>query len=88
MAKGDPKLSSGVPDIRRGPSEQQTLDTDPPFKGGGRRADLPADYQQRAAADADYRAQLARSHRQDREQLGIQREGVEIRKPIPKDYPR
>lgn len=88
MARGDPKLSSGIPDLRRGPTEQQTLDTDPPFKGGGRRADLPADYQQRAAADADYRANLARNQRQDREQLGIQREGAEIRKPIPKDYPR
>lgn len=67
----DPKLSSGVPDLRRGPSEQQTGEQDEPFAGGGRRADLPAGYQQRQAADADWRHNLARNKRQDREQLGF-----------------
>lgn len=61
MRPGNPKL---------GPVEQQTGDYDQPFEGGGRRADLPADWQQRAAADADYRANLARNQRQDREALG------------------
>jgi hypothetical protein len=46
-------------------------DLDPPFAGGGRQADLPADYDQRAAADEDWRIQLARNARQDREALGI-----------------
>lgn len=53
-----------------GPSEQQTGDLKPPFDGGGRRADLPADYQQREAADTDYQNNLARNARQDREALG------------------
>lgn len=56
-----------------GPSEQQTGDLEPPFKGGGRRADLPADWQQRDAADADYNANLARNARQDREAVGVPR---------------
>lgn len=57
-----------------GPSEQQTHDTDPPFKGGGRRADLPADYQQRDAADKDWRGQLQRNQRQDRAAIGQPKE--------------
>jgi len=68
---GTPVKPLGQPDLRRGPSEQQTGELDPPFKGGGRRADLPADYQQRAAADKDWRGQLTRNERQDRESLGI-----------------
>lgn len=56
------------------PTEQQTGDLDPPFKGGGRRADLPADYQQRAAADADYDRNLRMNARQDREAIGIARQ--------------
>lgn len=53
-----------------GPSEQRTGDLDPPFQGGGRHADLPADYQQRQAADADWKGELDRNRRQDREALG------------------
>lgn len=53
-----------------GPSEQQTGDLDGPFEGGGRRADLPADYQQREAADKDYEANLARTKRWDRAAVG------------------
>ena len=64
MKPGDPKL---------GPVEQQTGDYDPPFAGGGRRADLPADYQQRKAADADYNANLATVKRWDREAVGTPR---------------
>lgn len=60
----------GMPGPTGEPSEQQTGDLDPPFKGGGRRADLPADYQQRDAADADYARNLARNQRQDREAVG------------------
>ena len=71
MRSGSSKPNFGTPDLRRGPSEQQTGDLDPPFKGGGRRADLPADYDQRAAADKDWRGQLDRNTRQDRESLGI-----------------
>ncbi len=52
------------------PSEQRTPDGGEPFQGGGRRADLPYDYQQRAAADADWKAELARNTRQDREAIG------------------
>lgn len=71
MARGrDASLESGQPNLQRGPTEQRTLDTDPPFSGGGRRADLPADYQQRECADADYNANLARNTRQDKEALG------------------
>lgn len=72
MARGrDPEaLASGTPDPRRGPPEQQTMDDDPPFKGGGRRADLPADYQQRDAANADWRTNLDRNAKQDREAVG------------------
>lgn len=60
------------------PTEQRTGDLDPPFKDGGRRADLPADYQQRAAADIDYARNLATVRRWDREAIGIptSREGV------------
>ena len=57
------------PGFCAGPSEPQTGDLDPPFKNGGRRADLPADYQQRDAADADWKANLARNARQDNERL-------------------
>lgn len=53
-----------------GPTEQQTGDCDPPFEGGGRRADLPADYQQRDAADADWKGELQRNQRQDRAAIG------------------
>lgn len=52
------------------PTEQGTPDGGTPFQGGGRRADLPYDYQQRDAADADWKAQLARNARQDREAVG------------------
>jgi hypothetical protein len=45
-------------------------DMAPPFEGGGRQADLPADYDQRAAADADWRAQLTRNMRQDNQAVG------------------
>jgi hypothetical protein len=45
-------------------------DLAPPFEEGGRHAGLPADYDQRACADADWRTQLARNNRQDREALG------------------
>lgn len=58
------------PGFSAGPSEQQTSDLDPPFKGGGRRADLPADYQARQTADQDYNQNLERVRRQDREALG------------------
>ena len=57
----------------RQPTEQQTPDGGTPFQGGGRRADLPYDYQQREAADADYAANLARTRRQDREAIGQQK---------------
>jgi hypothetical protein len=71
MARGrDPGLDTGQPNLQRGPTEQRTLDTDQPFSGGGRRADLPADYQQREAADADCKINLARNTRQDKEALG------------------
>lgn len=71
MARGrDASLDSGQPNLQRGPTEQRTLDTDPAFAGGGRRADLPADYQQRDAADSDWRKQLARNDRQDRQAIG------------------
>lgn len=53
------------PKVYQGPG-----DLSPPFRDGGRQADLPADYDQRACADADWRAQLARNNRQDREALG------------------
>ena len=66
----DDDLAAGRPNLRRGPVEQQTGDEDPPFSGGGRRADLPSGHQQRQAADADWRANLARNARQDREALG------------------
>ena len=59
---------------RIGPVEQQTGDCDPPFARGGRRADLPADYQQRQAADADWRRNLAFNQRQDREAVGTARQ--------------
>ncbi len=58
------------PDFGAGPSEQRSGDLDPPFKGGGRRADLPADWQQRAAADADYNYNLSRTRAKDREAVG------------------
>ena len=58
------------PGFGAGPSEQQTGDLDPPFKGGGRRADLPADWQQRAAADADYADVHERTRVKDREAIG------------------
>jgi hypothetical protein len=45
-------------------------DLAPPWSNGGRQADLPADYDQRACANEDYRIQRARSDRQDREALG------------------
>lgn len=45
-------------------------DITPPFEGGGRQADLPGGYDQRAAADADWRAQLLRNTRQDKQALG------------------
>lgn len=71
MARGrDPSLDTGRPNIQRGPTEQQTMDDAPPFDGGGRRADIPGDYQQRDAADADWKAQLARNSRQDRAAIG------------------
>lgn len=50
---------------------QRTGTSDPPFMGGGRCADLPGGYQQRDAADKDWRANLARNARQDREQIGV-----------------
>lgn len=46
-------------------------DLAPPWEDGGRQADLPADYDQRACADADWRRQLARNNRQDRENLSV-----------------
>jgi hypothetical protein len=52
------------------PVEQATPDGGEPFQGGGRHADLPFDYRQRPAADADYNANLARNARQDREAIG------------------
>ncbi len=71
MARGrDPALDTGRPNLERGPTEQQTGDMSPPFSGGGRRADLPADYQQRDAADADWKGNLARNSRQDRQAIG------------------
>lgn len=71
MARGRyPSLDTGRPNIQRGPVEQQTMDDAPAFEGGGRRADIPGDYQQREAADTDYNANLARTARQDKEALG------------------
>ena len=71
MARGrDPSLDTGRPNIQRGPVEQQTMDDAPAFEGGGRRADIPGDYQQRDAADADWRKNLARNTRQDRQAIG------------------
>lgn len=72
MAKGrDPALDTGRPNLQRGPVEQQTLDDDPPFKNGGRRADLPTGgYQQRASADRDYAENLARNAREDKQAVG------------------
>lgn len=58
---------------RIGPVEQQTGDDDPPFTGGGRRADLPRDWQQRQAADADYNANLNTVKRWDSEAVGTAR---------------
>src|SRR5215469_2643706 len=72
-SSGTPVKPLGNPDLRRGPSEQQTGELDPPFKGGGRRADLPGDYDQRAAADADWRKNLDFNSRQDREAVGQQK---------------
>ena len=54
-----------------GPSEQQTGELEPPFTGGGRRADLPADWQNRPAADADYNRNLATVRRWDREAVFV-----------------
>ena len=71
MARGrDPSLDTGRPNIQRGPVEQQTMDDGAPFEGGGRRADIPGDWQQRAAADADWRANLSRNARQDKQAIG------------------
>lgn len=58
------------PKLGQQPVEQQTPDGGEPFAGGGRRADLPFDYQQRPSADADYNANLVRNARQDREAIG------------------
>ena len=52
------------------PVEQRTPDGGMPFQGGGRRADLPYDYQQRAAADADYADVHERTRVKDREAIG------------------
>ncbi len=54
----------------KNPVEQRSPDGSEPFTGGGRRADLPYDYQQREAADADWKANLERVARQDREAVG------------------
>lgn len=54
----------------KSPVEQQTPDGGEPFQGGGRRADLPYDYQQRAAADADYADIHERTRIKDREAIG------------------
>ena len=54
----------------KNPIEQTSPDGSAPFTGGGRHADLPYDYQQREAADADYVNNLARVRRQDKEALG------------------
>ncbi len=48
-------------------------DLEPAWSRGGRRADLDGDYDQRRAADADWRRQLARNFRQDNEAVGIPR---------------
>ncbi len=45
-------------------------DLAPPWEGSGRAADLPADWDQRKAADADWHIQLARNARQDRQAVG------------------
>lgn len=66
----DDDLATGRPNLKRGPVEQQTPDDGAPFEGGGRRADLPGGYQQRQSADADWRANLDRNARQDREAVG------------------
>ena len=52
------------------PIEQTSPDGGLPFQGGGRHADLPFNYQQREAADADYENNLARVRRQDKQALG------------------
>ena len=54
----------------KSPVEQQTPDGGTPFQGGGRRADLPYDYDQRAAADADYADVHERTRVKDREAIG------------------
>jgi hypothetical protein len=38
-ALGGVGTNASIPDLKRGPTEQQIGDLDPPFKGGGRRAD-------------------------------------------------
>ncbi len=45
-------------------------DLAPPWEGSGRAADLPGDWDQRKAADADWHIQLARNIRQDRQAVG------------------
>lgn len=70
MAGRNPSLDTGRPNLERGPVEQRTPDDGAPFEGGGRRADIPGDYQQREAADADWRKNLSRNARQDKQAIG------------------
>src|SRR5262249_22512032 len=48
-------------------------DMAPPFEGGGRQADLPAAYNQRAAADADYAHSMAHNQKRALQLVGIPR---------------
>jgi hypothetical protein len=71
---GTPRGSETIIAPTSGPKTLQGPgDLAPPFEGGGRQADLPADYDQRAAADIDWQRQLARNVRQDREAVGVPR---------------
>jgi hypothetical protein len=68
-----PGLPTGRPNMERGPSEQRTMNGDPPFTGGGRVANHEVDScppPDRPAADADYLGNLDRTARQNRENLG------------------
>lgn len=67
------QTSRKVPQPWLGPSEQRTPEHGDPFEGGGRRADLEADWQQRKMADADYAANLDRARRWDSEASGTAR---------------
>ncbi len=72
---GSPQGSQTIIAPTSGPKTLQGPgDLAPPFEGGGRHADLPAELDVRAAADADWRVQLARNMKQDQEALATPRD--------------